>query len=226
MILIVGGEPETSSVELITDDDFKRIDLPKLPKEIVGPSLIKHNNVILSCGGEKSGANKECFQLTSDGWCHHSYLNAERLLSTFVSTSTGSYLFGSFFENGRNTYEFLEKDSSVWQPYNMPFDFKGGCAVAISDTEIWLIGGNSGRTIFSFNTNNREFTNKNIKLSHVREGPACAIIPGTKQILVTGKLFSKVKISLVISTTFEFSCQKVDNKFLENGVFFSIPNLK
>ena len=108
----------------------------------------------------------------------------------------------------------------------MPFDFKGGCAVAISDTEIWLIGGNSGRTIFSFNTNNREFTNKNIKLSHVREGPACAIIPGTKQILVTGKLFSKVKISLVISTTFEFSCQKVDNKFLENGVFFSIPNLK
>ena len=74
MILIVGGEPETLSVELITDDDFKRIDLPKLPKEIVGPSLIKHNNVILSCGGEKSGANQECFKLTSDGWCHPVYI--------------------------------------------------------------------------------------------------------------------------------------------------------
>ena len=30
----------------------------------------------------------------------------------------------------------------------------------------------------------------------------------------------------VISTTFEFSRQKVDTKLLENGTFQSIPNLK
>ena len=34
-----------------------------------------------------------------------------------------------------------------------------------------------------------------------------------------GKCFSKVKISLVISTAFEFSRQKLDNKLLENSLF-------
>ena len=39
-----------------------------------------------------------------------------------------------------------------------------------------------------------------------------------------GESFSKV--SFLILTTFEFSRQKVDNRFLENGTFQSIPNLK
>ena len=34
-----------------------------------------------------------------------------------------------------------------------------------------------------------------------------------------GEFFSKVKISLVISTAFEFSRQKLDNKLLENSLF-------
>ena len=34
-----------------------------------------------------------------------------------------------------------------------------------------------------------------------------------------GTFFSKVKLSLVISTTFEFSRQKLDTKLLENGTF-------
>ena len=34
-----------------------------------------------------------------------------------------------------------------------------------------------------------------------------------------GEFFSKVKVSYVISTTFEFYHQKVDAKFLENGMF-------
>ena len=44
--------------------------------------------------------------------------------------------------------------------------------------------------------------------------------------LITGKFFSKVKISFMISTTFEFSHQKVDTKLVECGTFQSIPNLK
>ena len=35
----------------------------------------------------------------------------------------------------------------------------------------------------------------------------------------TGKIFSKVKLSLVISTSFEFSRQKLDIKILQNGLF-------
>ena len=37
-----------------------------------------------------------------------------------------------------------------------------------------------------------------------------------------GQFFSKIKFSLVISTTFEFFRQKVDTKFLENVNFQSI----
>ena len=41
-----------------------------------------------------------------------------------------------------------------------------------------------------------------------------------------GEFFSKVKLSVVLSTTFEFSRQKLGTKFLENGTFQSIRNLK
>jgi len=43
---------------------------------------------------------------------------------------------------------------------------------------------------------------------------------------ITGKFFSKVKLSLVISTTFEFSRKKLNTKILKNGTFQSIPNEK
>ena len=42
----------------------------------------------------------------------------------------------------------------------------------------------------------------------------------------TGKFNSKVKISLVILTTFRFSRQKLDAKLHENGTFPSMPNPK
>ena len=42
----------------------------------------------------------------------------------------------------------------------------------------------------------------------------------------TGKFFSKVKKSFVFSPTFEFSRKKLDPKFLENGKFQCISNLK
>ena len=41
-----------------------------------------------------------------------------------------------------------------------------------------------------------------------------------------GKFFSKVTISLVISTIFEFSRQKLDTNLLENGAFRGTPYLK
>ena len=41
----------------------------------------------------------------------------------------------------------------------------------------------------------------------------------------TGKFFfQKLKLSLVISTTFEFSRQKLDAKLFDNGKFLRIPN--
>ena len=47
-----------------------------------------------------------------------------------------------------------------------------------------------------------------------------------KLCIAKGKFFSKVKPSLVILTTFEFSRQKLDTKLPENDTFQSILNLK
>ena len=47
-----------------------------------------------------------------------------------------------------------------------------------------------------------------------------------KVMIDKGRFFSKVKFSLFISTTFEFSRQKLETKLLENGTFQSMPNLK
>ena len=47
-----------------------------------------------------------------------------------------------------------------------------------------------------------------------------------KAYMDTGKFFLKVKFSLVISTTFEFSRQKVNTNLIENDTFQSIPNQK
>ena len=38
-------------------------------------------------------------------------------------------------------------------------------------------------------------------------------------VLAKGEFFSKVKLSFVISYEFEFSRQKLDTKFLENGTY-------
>ena len=43
---------------------------------------------------------------------------------------------------------------------------------------------------------------------------------------ITGENFLKIKISLLMSTTFEFSFQNVFIKLLENGIFQSIQNIK
>ena len=48
----------------------------------------------------------------------------------------------------------------------------------------------------------------------------------TVELLIKGTFFSKVKLSLVISTTFEFSRQKHDAKIRENCMFRSTPNPK
>ena len=49
---------------------------------------------------------------------------------------------------------------------------------------------------------------------------------GLSIVAAKGTFFSKVKISLVIWTTFEFSRQKHDAKILENCTFQSVLNLQ
>ena len=193
-----GGWYELSAtVEFIPMNNSNSQLIPKLPKTICYPSMFQHNEAILLCGGDNN--LKTCLKLQGDKWTEYNFLKEERTNAAVVSTNTATFLFGG--DKGGDTYEYLEKNASEWKrgETKIPglFGFYYGCSIAISDDEIWLIGGHqylgvSTRRILSFNVNNQKFTKLPTKLKHGRYGHKCAFIPETRNIIVTGgsSLFS------------------------------------
>ena len=193
IILLAGGwsDRDISTVEIISDEKSNnKTQLPNLPTFVPGPCMLKHNNVILICG------LKSCQQMnvSSGSWTHHSSLTSKRDQASGVSTDKASYIFGDMSSTkGKKTYEILPKGSLQWQAglTKIPNGYVRGCAVAISNDEIWLIGGTDTRgrirsRILSFNTSSQSFSELGTTLHQNRYGHACVIIPGTHQILVTG----------------------------------------
>jgi len=214
MILIAGGHDndfnKLASVEVISNDARNNIQLPDLPKTIsMSSSIVNHNGAILLCGGKNN--LQTCLKMEENGWNHHSYLNKERRYASAVATNTATFIFGG--DESGTTYEYLEQGSSSnWQLGNeeIPDGFYGGCAIAISDEEIWLIGGiDTYSRILSFNTRNHEFTEVNtIQLKEGRIGHRCIQIPGTTKIMVTGGKDSSVLDSAEI---IDFDSKSVTN---------------
>jgi len=200
MILIAGGHDndfnKLASVEVISNDARNNIQLPDLPKTIsMSSSIVNHNGAILLCGGKNN--LQTCLKMEENGWNHHSYLNKERRYASAVATNTATFIFGG--DESGTTYEYLEQGSSSnWQLGNeeIPDGFYGGCAIAISDEEIWLIGGiDTYSRILSFNTRNHEFTEVNtIQLKEGRFRHACIQIPGTTKIMVSGGVDSSFSV--------------------------------
>jgi len=161
--------------------------LPDLPEEIDGSSLVLHNGTILLCGGYKN--EKKCLQLDHLTWKEHSTLNKERVAHSAVTTQTATFLFGGFFP-AYNTYEYLPKDSTTWLmgETDIPGGFQEGCAIAVkSDQEIWLIGGNETRKrILAFNVKDHSFQELPSQLIVGRDGHRCAFIPNTNKVMITG----------------------------------------
>ena len=197
MILIGGGSDNDynrlASVEVISDDARNNIQLPNLPRQIsYSPSMVNHNGSILLCGGYNN--HQTCLQMEENGWTPHSNLNKERKWASAVATNTATFIFGG--DESIFTYEYLEQGSSTnWQKGNerIPGNgFAGGCAIAISDKEVWLIGGLSTESrILSFNTRNQKFEEVNtIQLKEGRRRQVCIKIPGTTKIIVSGGIDS------------------------------------
>ena len=190
IIMIAGGENLNSvlaSAEFISETNNNNNGLTNLPKSIFfNPSMFLHNETIMICGG--SNNLKTCLKLEEGNWTEYNSLKQERRDATVVSTTTSTFIFGG--SRSRDTYEYLEKNASEWilGKTKIPGGFLRGCSVAISQDEIWLIGG--GRTeqrILSFNVNNQNFTVlQSTKLKQGREGHQCAFIPGTRHLLITG----------------------------------------
>ena len=186
--------------EVISEDARNNIQLPNLPKGIHGsPFMINHNGDILLCGGFNNF--QTCLKMEENGWNHHSNLNKVRYYASAVATNTATFIFGGYENN--KTYEYLDHGSSNWQEGNVKIPGDGfvlGCAITISDEEVWLIGGGGTESrILSFNTRNHKFEEVNtIQLKGGRYEHTCIKIPGTNQIMVSGGYDSSNKSAEII----------------------------
>merc|ERR1711963_60853 len=183
-IIIVGGN-NTSSVEVLTGDLGTK-QLPNLPRRIESSSMVLHNETILLCGGYENG--QKCLQLDHGTWKEHSTLNELRAYHSTVTTQTATFHFGGW--HSESTYEFLPKDSTTWLMGKTEIPgggFRCGCAIAVSDQEIWLIGGyETTKRILSFNVKDHSFQELPSQLIIGRADHRCAFIPNTNKIMITG----------------------------------------
>ena len=152
--------------------------------------MFLHNETILLCGGKNN--YQTCIFTQMGRWKEYNYLNEGRIGAAIVSTSTATFIFGGY--NSQDTFEYLEKNASVWKlgKTKIPGGFYSGCAVATSHNEIWLIGGDgkfgipTKDRILSFNVREERFENLPIHLKQGRFGHRCALIPKTRHIIITG----------------------------------------
>ena len=172
------------SVDFLTGD-LRIKQLPNLPQEIYGSSMVAHNGTILFCGG--NGNEKKCLQLDHGTWKVHSILNVERAWHSAVTTQTATFIFGGIYS--RTTYEYLPKDSTKWLmgKTEIPEGFIGGCAIAVNEQEILLIGGyGNEKRILRFDVGTHTFQVVPFQLNFGRYGHRCAFIPNTNKIMITG----------------------------------------
>ena len=150
--------------------------------------MFLHNKTIVICVSSKNF--KTCFKLQEGNWTIYNSLNYERTFAATVSTNNATFIFGGMDSKTKYTFEYLEKDAANWKlgKTNITGSFEYGCTIAISEEEIWLIGGltPNEKRILSFNVRNQSFTEMPFELKLGRRQHQCAFIPGTRNIIVTG----------------------------------------
>ena len=201
-IIVLGGAtwPNVS-----VDTIFGGLNKPKIPRlpldqpTVYDCTMTNHFGTILVCGGNPN-ISKQCYQLKGKTWTKHSNLNKMRLRASAITTKDTTFLFGGAL---RDTFEYLSKGSNVWRLGKTKIPgrgFESGCAIAISDDEIWLIGGLfTEKRILSFDVKNHAFTELPITLNIGRAYPKCEFIPLTRKIMITGG-YDKLKNRFLNST--------------------------
>ena len=183
--IIVAGGVGRYVVDLLTGDQ-RITQLPDLPQNINGSSMVAHNGTILFSGGW--GNLEKCLQLDCGTWKEHSTLNKARVLHSIVTTQTATFVFGGSYS--KTTYEYLPSDSTKWLTgkTKIPGGFGFGCAIAVkSKQEIWLIGGTeTQKRILSFNVNDHTFQEMPFQLNMGRILHKCTFIPITNKIMING----------------------------------------
>ena len=181
-----GSSPELTSVEVISSELTNK-ELTQLPKEISrSPSLFLDGDNLLLCGG--LGNKNKCLKYDNDSWKEHSTLIYDRMWASAVTTVDGTFIFGGF--DSRGTFEFLPKNSKVWEEgrTKIPDGFTIGCAVKVANKqEILLIGGSGTYTrILKFDIETQTFEVAGVSLIKERQYHTCARLPDTNLIVITG----------------------------------------
>ena len=176
-----------SSVEVLSNETSMSNKLTELPNGISeSPSLFLDADNLLLCGGW--GNDNKCLMHENDSWKFHSYLNEKRGDASAVATADGTFIFGG--ADASETFEFLPKNSKEWQEgrTKIPDGFDGGCAVEVPDKqEILLIGGwRTFTRILKFDIETDAFEVAEVSLIKGRAGHACARLPDTNLIVITG----------------------------------------
>ena len=168
-ILVAGGYakyPPLDSVEIISSESsLTNKKLAELPNGIDGqPSLFLQDGNLLLCGGQ--GNENYCLMHEKYSWKEHSKLNNMRSFASAVTTDDGTFIFGG--DDSKETYEFLPKNSNVWNQgrSKIPGGFRHGCAVEVPEkSEILLIGGYDTHTrILKFDIETQNFEEMSVSL--------------------------------------------------------------
>ena len=192
-ILIAGGVGNNLAPEDILGQGLHLLKpFSIFPKKIECPSLVQQNGTLLLCGGAVPQMHCTGNRILDRGtWKKHSTLNEERVGASAVTVNSTVFLFGG----NKYSYEYLEKDSNVWKvgKNNILGNRINPTAIAVSNQEIYLIGGQSpggsmrDTPIISFNVNDHTFKELPIKLNVPRYGAGCAFLPGTtNKVIITG----------------------------------------
>ena len=182
------GGSDFSVVEVLTNEpSMSNKELTELPKGIAfSPSLFLDGDNLLLCGG--SDNKNKCLMHDNGSWKEHSILNEKRIYASAVTTVDGTFIFGG--EDSKDTFEFLPKNSKVWEQERtqIPDGFDSGCAVEVPNKqEILLIGGYRTYTrILKFDIKTQDFEEMNVSLLQERYAHTCARLPDTNLIVITG----------------------------------------
>ena len=149
----------SKSIEVVGSSSFK---LPQLPFRMINHStIVSNDNKLMILGGthnfdlkpdsKADKRSRKCFVLQGNKWIYHSMLHEPRNRSISICMPNGVYIFGGFGERRDNlddylySLEFLATGTSTWRrgpdlPLGAEF-ICGGQGVAISETEIVILGG-------------------------------------------------------------------------------------
>ena len=125
--------------------------------------------------------------------------SSPRIMSCAATTRHASFIFGGKMGKNITSYEYMLISEKIWRRGKMliPDGFENGCAVTISDDEIWLIGGKGAKQskrVLAFYPGNHTFNETGIKLTNERHAHRCSLMPDKSGIMVTGGTSSSTEI--------------------------------